>query len=162
EGLIWLMGWVLDREPQTGEAVRLLLLVLLTSIVTWLSFDWRGLALRTPSIRKRLLPEERYAGRYLQAVARGDGVRYAIVHIYYNAKRRRFEVAGRNYDPSGERLSSFKSNYVVFPSGNDDKIEFVWQGTGSASGHTLMHVETEDEDYIEGDGRVQKFGAKPE
>src|SRR5208337_550916 len=99
EGSIWLTGWILDREPQGGEAIRLLLLVLLTGLATWLTVHWRDLALRFPGIRRRLLPEQRYAGRYLQAVSRKDGVRYAILNVYYNPRQRRFEVFGRNYNP---------------------------------------------------------------
>jgi hypothetical protein len=162
EGSIWLTGWILGREPAGGEAIRLFLLVLFTGLATWLSFHWRDFALRSPGIRKWLLPEERYAGRYLQAASREDNVRYGILNIYYNPRQRRFEVLGRNYNPAGEPLSSFKSNYIFFPSSKDESIEFIWQGSRSASGHTLMRVETGDADYIEGDGRIQTFGAKPE
>src|SRR3974390_3441244 len=92
EGLIWLVGWVLDREPEGLEPFRLLFLIFATGVVTWLSFYWRSLALRSPTIRKRRPPEERYAGRYLQAVGREGGLRYSFVHIYYNPRRRRFEA----------------------------------------------------------------------
>jgi hypothetical protein len=161
DALIWIMSWVLDREPEGGEALRMLFLIVFTGIATWLSFYWRDLALRSPSVRRRLLPEDRYSGRYLQAVAREDGLRYAIVNIFYNPRRRRFEAQGRNYNPSGEQVSSFRSVTVIFPSDKDGKIEFVWQGNRSNSGYTSMTVETEDEDYIEGDGAVQTFGPKP-
>jgi len=161
EALIWAMSWVLDRQPQGQEAFRLFFLVIFTGIATALSFYWRDFAFRSPSIRRRLLPDERYAGRYLQAVWRGDQVRYAIVHIYYNRRKRRFEALGRNYNSSGEEVSSFKSNYMLFPSDKDENIEFIWQGNRSASGYTRMRVETSDEDYIEGDGFVMTFGQKP-
>lgn len=161
ELLIWVMSWVLDRQPQGGEAFRLLFLIVFTALTTWLGFYWRNLAFRSPAIRRRLLPEERYAGRYLQAVRRGDEVRYAIVHIYYNQRKRRFEAAGRNYGPSGEEVSSFKSNYMLFPSDKDDNIEFIWQGSRAASGYTRMRVETSDEDYIEGGGLIMTFGEQP-
>ena len=115
----------------------------------------------SPGIRRRLLPEERYAGRYLQAVSREDGVRYAIINIFYNPRRRRYEAAGRVYSPSGDQVSAFKSSTMIFPSDKDGSIEFVWQGNRAASGYTRMRVETEDEDYIEGDGTVQTLGPKP-
>jgi hypothetical protein len=162
EGSIWLTGWILDREPQGGEAFRLLCLVLFSGLATWSILHWRDLALRFPSVRKRLLPEERYAGRYLQAASRKDGIRYAILDVYYNPRQRRFEVFGRNYSPAGEQLSSFKSSHILFPSVKDENIEFIWQGSKSASGHTLMRVEIVDADYIEGDGRIQTFSANPE
>jgi hypothetical protein len=161
EALIWAMGWILDRQPEGFEPFRLLLLIIFTGLVTWLSFYWRSFALRSPGIRKRLMPEERYTGKYLQAVNRENGVRYSIVHIYYNPRRRRFEVAGRNYEPSGEKVSAFTSSYLIFPSDKDNTIEFVWKGDRSASGHTLMSVEGEDDGYIEGSGRIQTFGDKP-
>jgi hypothetical protein len=159
--LIWIMSWVLDRRPHGGEALRLILLILLTGFATWLGLYWRDLAYRSPSIRRRLLPEERYAGRYLQAVWHGGAPRYTIVNIYYNRERKRFEVAGRVYSPAGEELSSFKSSYMLFPSSKDDNIEFVWQGSRSASGYTRMTLEDSDEDYIQGDGLVMTFDAKP-
>ncbi|MGO9485270.1 MAG: hypothetical protein ACLPX9_11900 [Rhodomicrobium sp.] len=159
--LVWAMGLVLDREPQTGEAFRLLSLIVFTGIATWLSFYWRDLALRSRTIRRRLLPDERYAGRYLQAVRRGDEIRYAIVRIFYNTKKRQFEALGRNYNSSGEEVSSFRSNHIVFPAGNDNDIEFIWQGKRAATGYTCMKIETSDDDYIEGDGYVIAFGQKP-
>jgi len=162
EALIWLVGWVLEREPQGLEPFRLLLLILSTGLVTWLSFYWRSLALRSPTLRKRMMPEERYAGRYLQAVDRENGLRYSVVSIFYNPRRRRFEASGRNYEPSGEKVSSFTSNYLIFPSGGENAIQFVWKGDRAASGHTLMTVENEEEDgYVEGSGRIQIFGDRP-
>jgi hypothetical protein len=161
EALIWAMGWVLERQPQTEEALRLFLLIFFTGIATALSFYWRDLAYRSPSIRRKLLPDERYAGRYLQAVWRSDEVRYAVIHIYFNSRKRRFEALGRNYNSSGEETSSFKANYMLFPSDKDDNIEFIWQGSHSSAGYTRMRVETSDEDYIEGDGFVMTFGQKP-
>ncbi len=159
--LIWAMGLVLDREPQGGEAFRLLFLILITGIATWLSFYWRSLALRSPFIRRRLLPEERYAGRYLQAVRRGSEIRYAIVHIFYNPRKKRFEAHGRNYSPSGEEVSSFRSKHVLLPPDKDGDIEFIWQGNRAAAGYTCMKRENRDDDYIEGDGYVIAFGQKP-
>lgn len=161
EALIWAMSWVLERQPQSGEAFRLFFLILFTGIATALSFYWRDLVYRSPSIRKKLLPDERYAGRYLQAVWRSDEVRYAIIHIYFNRRKRRFEALGRNYNTSGEEISSFKANYMLFPSDKDENIEFIWQGNRAASGYTRMRVETSDEDYIEGDGFVMSFGQNP-
>ncbi len=161
DALVWLMSWVLDRKPHGGEAFRLLALIATTGVATWLSLYWRDFAYRSPALRRRLLPEERYAGRYLQAVWRGDEVRYSIVNIYYNRPRQRFEVAGRTYGPSGGELSSFRSNYLLFPSGKDDTIEFIWQGSRSASGYTRMTLENTDEDYIQGEGLVMTFDAQP-
>ncbi len=161
EALIWIMSGVLDRQPQGGEALRMLLLAVFPGIATWAGVYWRGLAFRSTGIRRRLLPGERYAGQYLQAVRRGDEVRYVIVHIYYNRSKSRFEALGRNYNSSGEQTSSFKSNYMIFPSDKDDNIEFIWQGSRAASGYTRMTVENPDGDYIEGDGYVIVFGAKP-
>ncbi len=159
--LIWIMSGVLDRQPEGGEALRMLLLALFPGIATWAGVYWRDLAYRSPAIRRNLLADERYAGRYLQAVRRGNEIRYAIIHIYYNRRKRRFEALGRNYNSSGEGVSSFRSNYMLFPSDKDENIEFIWQGSRAASGYTRMRVETSDEDYIEGDGYVMTFGQKP-
>jgi hypothetical protein len=162
EALIWVVGWVLEREPQGLEPFRLLLLIAFSAFVTWLGFYWRSLALRSPSLRKRMLPEERYAGRYLQAVDREDGLRYSIIRIFYNPRRRRFEASGRNYEPSGEKVSAFTSAYLIFPTDGENAIQFVWKGDRAASGHTLMALENEEDDgYVEGSGRIQIFGDKP-
>ncbi len=159
EALIWLMSWVLDRRPHSSEAFRLFLLISFTIVATWLTFYWRDLAYRSPTIRRRLLPDERYAGRYLQAVWRGDVVRYAIINIFFNRAKKRFEIAGRSYNSEGNDVSSFKSTYVLFPADKDDNIEFIWQGARSDSGYTRMTVEGGDEDYIQGIGLVMRFDA---
>ena len=70
--LVWAWGFVLDREPQGGEAFRLLFLLLFTGIATWLTFYWRDLLLRWRFIRARFLPGEHFAGQYVQAVKRGE------------------------------------------------------------------------------------------
>jgi hypothetical protein len=159
EALIWIMSWVLDRRPHGGEAFRLLLLISFTAVATWLAIYWRDLAYRSPTMRRKLLPNERYAGRYLQAVWRGDEVRYAIVNIYFNRAKKRFEIAGRTYNPEGDALSSFKSAYVLFPAEKDDNIEFIWQGTRADSGYTRMTVEGGDENFVQGVGFVMRFDA---
>jgi hypothetical protein len=159
--LIWAMGLVLDREPQAGEAFRLFFLIVATGVATWLSFYWRDLALRWRMLRKRLLPDERYAGQYLQAVQRGDEIRYAIVHIRYNAKRKRFEAYGRSYNYSGDEVSEFQSHHLLFPADDEDNLEFIWQGHRAAAGYTCMKVEDRDGDYVEGSGYVIAFGQKP-
>ncbi len=161
QALIWAMSWILERQPQEGEAYRLFFLIVFTGIATALSFYWRDFAYSSPEIRRKLLPDERYAGRYLQAVWRAGEVRYAIVHIYFNRRKRRFEALGRNYNSLGEEVSSFRSNYMLFPSDKDDNIEFIWQGSRASSGYTRMRVEASDDDYIEGDGYVITFGQKP-
>ena len=48
------------------------------------------------------------------------------MNIFYNSRRRRYEVAGRTYSPEGKELTDFKSTYVLFPSKKDAKIEFIW------------------------------------
>jgi hypothetical protein len=159
--LLWAMGLVLDREPQPEEAYRLLFLILVTVGVTWLTFYWRDAATRWQMLRKRLLPDERYAGQYLQAVQRGEEIRYAIVHIFYHTGRRRFEAAGRSYNRSGEEISSFQSHHVLFPAENDENLEFIWQGRRAAVGYTCMKVENQEGDYIEGSGYAIAFGPKP-
>jgi hypothetical protein len=159
EALIWIMSWVLDRRPQGGEAFRLFLLISFTAAATWLTIYWRDLAYRSPTMRRRLLPNERYAGRYLQAVWRGDEVRYAIINIFFNRAKKRFEVAGRTYNSEGDALSAFKSAYVLFPAEKDDNIEFIWQGTRADSGYTRMTVEGGDENYVQGVGFVMRFDA---
>jgi hypothetical protein len=159
--LVWSMGFVLEREPQGSEAFRLLFLLLFTGMATWLSFYWRDLALRSEFMRRRLLPGERYAGRYLQAVRRGDEIRYAIIHIFYNARKKRFEAHGRNYNSSGDEVSSFRSKHVLLPPDKDGDIEFIWQGNRAAAGYTCMQRENRDDDYIEGDGYIIAFGQKP-
>ena len=140
--LVWSMGFVLEREPQGSEAFRLLFLLLFTGMATWLSFYWRDLALRSEFMRRRLLPGERYAGRYLQAVRRGDEIRYAIIHIFYNARKKRFEAHGRNYNSSGDEVSSFRSKHVLLPPDKDGDIEFIWQGNRAAAG-VYLHAARE-------------------
>ena len=160
-GLIWAMGLVLDREPQGGEAFRLLLLLLFTGVAAWLSFYWRDLALRSRFLRKRFRPDERYAGRYLQAVYRGGEIRYAIIHIFFNGRKRRFEAHGRAYDSSGKEVSAFQSGHIFFPTDKDENIEFIWGGKRAATGYTRMKVDGPDRDYIEGDGFIITFEQSP-
>ena len=107
------------------------------------------------------MPEERYAGRYLQALWRNGELRYSFVNIFYNARRRRYEVAGRTYSPEGKELTDFKSTYVLFPSEKDANIEFIWHASNSSQGYTRMTLEDSDEDYIQGDGLVISFDAWP-
>jgi hypothetical protein len=159
--LVWSLGLVLDREPQTGEALRLYLLLVATGFATWLAFYWRDFALRSRVLRRRLEPHERYAGPYLQAIQRGDEIRYAIVRIGYNHKKKRFDAFGRIYSPAGNELSAFQSRHVFFPAEDDDGLEFIWDGRRAASGYTSMKIEDRDGDYIEGSGYVIAFGLKP-
>jgi hypothetical protein len=159
--LIWTMGLVLDREPQAGEAFRLLILILATGVATWLTFYWRDLALRWRVFRKRLLPHERYAGQYIQAVERADEIRYAIIHIFYHAGKKRFEALGRSYNHAGDEVSAFQSHHLFFPDENDENLEFIWQGRRAATGYTCMRVESQEDGYIEGSGYVIAFGQKP-
>jgi hypothetical protein len=161
EALIWIMSWVLDRRPHGGEAFRLLFLIVFTAFASWVTFYWRDLAYRSRTIRRRLLPEERYAGRYLQAIWHGDEVRYAIINIFFNQRKKRFEVSGRTYGPGGDGLSSFKSSYLLFPSDKDDNLEFIWQGARADSGYTRMTLDASDEDYVQGVGLVMNFSAQP-
>lgn len=159
--LIWIVSFFLDRRPHGGEALRLVLLIIFTVVATWLSLYWRELAYRSPRIRRSLLPEERYAGRYLQAIWRDSAVRYAVVNIFYNRERRRFELAGRSYNPEGKELSSFRAPFVLFPSGRDYHIEFIWEGGEKASGCTRMTVDHTDEELIQGHGLVVIVDAEP-
>jgi hypothetical protein len=161
DALVWIMSWVLDRRPHGDEAFRLLFLIAFSVLATWLTIYWRNLAYRSSSIRRRLMPDERYAGRYLQALWRNGELRYSFVHIFYNGKRRRYEVAGRTYSPEGKELADFKSHYVVFPSEKDANIEFIWHASNSSQGYTRMTLEDSDEDYIQGDGLVISFDAWP-
>ncbi len=161
DALIWIMSWVLDRRPHGEEAFRLLFLIAFSVLATLLTFYWKDLAYRSSAIRRRLMPEERFAGRYLQAIWRNGEVRYSFVNIFYNAKRRRYEVAGRTYSPAGEELTDFKSAYVLFPSDKDANIEFIWRASNSSQGYTRMTLEDSDEDYIQGDGLVITFDAWP-
>ncbi len=166
DSMIWLMSWVIGRRPEGGEAFRLLFLLIFTGAATWLTVYWRDLAYRSPTIRRRLLPSDRYAGRYLQAVLHGVEVRYTIVHIFFCSPKKRYEVTGRTYATDGSFLSAFKSFYILFPSDKDDNIEFIWQGRQSQSansfgGYTKMTVEASDEDYIQGTGLIMAFGDEP-
>ena len=161
DALVWIMSWVLDRRPHEGEAFRLLFLIGFSVLATWIALYWRDLAYRSHTIRRRLMPEERYAGRYLQALWRQGEVRYSFVNIFYNGRRRRFEIAGRTYSPAGEELTDFQSTYVRFPSEKDANIEFIWHAGKGSRGYTLMTLEDNDEDYIQGDGSVITFGAWP-
>ena len=70
DALIWIMSWVVDRRLHTEEAFRLLFLIALSVLATLLTIYWKNLAYRSSRIRRRLMPEERYAGRYLQALGR--------------------------------------------------------------------------------------------
>ena len=79
--------------------------------------------------------------RYLQAVWRNGEVRYSFVNIFYNARRRRYEVAGRTYSPAGEKLNDFNSTYVLFPSSKDADIEFIWRARNASRGYTRMTLE---------------------
>ncbi len=162
DALIWIMSWVLDRRPHGPEAFRLLFLIAFSIGATALSIYWKNLAYRSAFLRRGLMPEERYAGRYLQAVSRQGELRYSFIHIYYNWRRRRFEVAGRSYNPEGQELTAFKSHYVLFPSDKDANIEFIWQASNGSNGYTRMTLEDGDEDYIQGDGQIMTFAAKPE
>src|SRR5579883_3264912 len=164
--IIWLTSFVLDRTPEGNEPFRLFALLLSTIIATGAALYWREIAYRSPIVRRRLLPNDQYSGRYLQAVLHEGEVRYAIVNIFYNLKKKRFEVAGRAYAPDGTDLSTFSSIYVLFPSDKDSNIEFIWQGRQSISanslgGYTKMSVESNDDDYIEGTGIIMVFGAEP-
>jgi hypothetical protein len=162
DALIWIMSWVLDRRPHGSEAFRLLFLIAFSIAATVLTFYWKDLAYRSRFLRRRLMPEERYVGRYLQAVWRQGELRYSFVHIYYNWRRHRFEVAGRSYTTAGEEAGAFKSSYVLFPSDKDANIEFIWQASNGSTGYTRMIIEDGDEDYIQGDGHIMTFAAKPE
>ena len=159
--LVWAWGFVLDREPQGGEAFRLLFLLLFTGIATWLTFYWRDLLLRWRFIRERFLPGERFAGQYVQAVKRGEAIRYAIVRIVYNSREGRYEADGRNYNFSGEEVSSFRSNHVFLPGKDGGEIEFIWEGSRAAAGYTCMTAETPEDGYAEGEGYLVTFGQPP-
>jgi hypothetical protein len=159
--VVWSMGLILGRELQAGEAFRLLLVLASTSISTWLFFYWRDLARKSRRLRRRLEPNERYSGSYLQVIQRDDEIRYAVLRIEYISRKKRFEVFGRIYNPAGNELSAFQAYHVVFPTEDSENLEFVWKGRRAASGFTCMKVENRDGDYIEGGGYVIAFGAKP-
>ena len=161
DALIWTTSLVPWR-PLGGGAFRPFFLIALSILAAVLVFSWKGLAYRLPPIRRSLLPEERYAGRYLQALWRKGEVRYSIVRIFYNARRRRYEVTGRTYSTAGRKLSDFKSADVLLPpTGKDGTIEFVWRSGSSSKGYTSMTLEESGDDYIQGDGRVITFGTWP-
>ncbi len=161
DALIWIMSWVVDRRLHSEQAFRLLFLIAVSVFATWLIIRWRNLLYRSPRMRRRMMREDRYAGRYLQALWRQGEVRYTFVNIYYNPRRRRYEVAGRTYTPAGQQLNDFKSNYVFLPEDENGKIEFIWQASNSSQGYTRMTLEDSDEDYIQGDGLVITFSAWP-
>ena len=141
DALIWIMSWAVDRRLHSEQAFRLLLLMAFTVLATLLALYWKNFAYRSSAIRRRLMPGERYAGRYLQAVWRNGEVRYSFVNIFYNARRRRYEVAGRTYSPAGEKLNDFNSTYVLFPSSKDADIEFIWRARNASRGYTRMTLE---------------------
>ncbi len=159
--LIWIMSWVVDRRLHSDQALRLLFLIGFSAFATGLIIYWRHLAYRSPVIRRRMRSEERYAGRYLQALWRQGELRYSFVDISYNPRRRRYEVAGRTYSPAGQALTEFRSSYVLFPSEKDANIEFIWQARSSSKGYTRMTLEDSDENYLQGDGLVITFDAWP-
>jgi hypothetical protein len=158
---IWIMSWVVDRRLHSDQAFRLLFLIGFSILATLLSLHWKNLAYRFQAIRRRLLRNERYAGRYLQALWRNGELRYSFVNIFYNARQRRYEVAGRTYSPAGQQLNDFKSTYVLFPSDKDASIEFIWRASNSSQGYTRMTLEDSDKDYIQGNGHVITFDAWP-
>ncbi len=159
--LVWAWSFVLDREPHGGEAFRLLFLLLFTGVATWLTFYWRDLLLRWRFIRKRFLPGERFAGQYVQAVKRGEAIRYAILRIAYNGSEGRYEADGRNYNSSGEEVSSFRSNHVFLPGKEGGEIEFIWEGSRVATGYACMTAEISEDGYAEGEGYLVTFGQPP-
>ncbi len=161
DALIWIMSWVVDRRLHSEQALRLMALIAFSVFATFLIIYWRNLAYRSPAIRRRMMPEERYAGRYLQALWRQGEVRYSFVDIFYNPRRRRYEVAGRTYSPGGQKLNDFRSRYVFFPAKKNANIEFIWQANNSSQGYTRMTLEDSDEDYIQGDGLIITFNAWP-
>ena len=148
--------------PQGGGAFRPSFLIALGILAAVLAFSLKGLAYRLPAIRRSLMPEERYAGRYLQALWRKGEVRYSIVRIFYNARRGRYEVTGRTYSTAGRKLSDFKSAEVLLPpSSKDGTIEFLWRSGPSSKGYTSMTPEEPGNGYIQGDGRVVTFDTWP-
>jgi hypothetical protein len=160
--LFWALGLILGREPAGGEALRLLVLLLaFAAIAGWLGPRWRRLVYRWRFIRRRFLYGERYAGHYIQAIQRGEAIRYAIVHISYNAREGRFEANGRTYNPSGDAVSSFRSAFVLLPTDKNGEIEYIWEGSRAASGYTCMKAEGSDGDLAEGEGYVNAFGLEP-
>jgi hypothetical protein len=161
DSLIWIMSWAVDRRLHSEQALRLLFLMAFSVAVTIVALYWKDLAFRSSAIRRRLMRGERYAGRYLQALWRNGEVRYSFVNIFYNARRRRYEVAGRTYNPAGEKLNDFNSTYVLFQSSKDADIEFIWQARNASRGYTRMALEDSKEDYIQGDGLVITFSSWP-
>jgi hypothetical protein len=162
DALIWLASWILDRPAQLGEAIRLVLLAIFAGLAVFLGFSWREIACWIfPGLRLRILPELRYTGRFLQAIRHGDEVRYAIVSIAYDRRKKLFDIAGRNYAPSGEALSSFKSSQMILSPDREQTIEFIWQTRRRTSGYTRMTIEASNEGFLEGDGLLVTLGTKP-
>lgn len=161
EALAGVASLILERRPHGGEASRILFLIAFSVIATALIFSWRTLAYRSPIVRRLLLPSERYAGRYLQALWRSGDLRYSIVRIFYNVRLRRYEVAGRTYNAAGRKLADFTSVEVQLPPAKDGAIEFVWRAGDSSKGYTKMILGNVWENYIQGDGHVITFGAWP-
>lgn len=168
DALIGILGQFLDRQPGLNEALRLLFLIISTALLSWVAISWRNFAYRSSMLRRRLLPQERYAGRYLQAVMEDSGeIRYTIVNIHYSQPRRRYEVLGRSYGSDASDQAYFKGSYILFPSDQDDNIEFIWQGRRSLEiqslgGYTKMNVEESEDNYIQGDGFVMTFNIPPQ
>jgi hypothetical protein len=162
DALIWPASFVLDRPPQLGEAIRLILLAISAGLAVLLGVSWREIACRIfPSLRSRILPALRYTGRFLQAIRQGDEVRYAIVSIAYDRRKNLFDIAGRNYTPTGEALSSFKSSQMILSPDREQTIEFIWQARRRTSGYTRMTIDASNEGFLEGDGLVVTLGSKP-
>jgi hypothetical protein len=162
DALIWLASWVLDRPPQIGEAIRLILLAIFAGLAVFLGLSWREIACWIfPGLRRRILPGLRYTGSFLQAIRQGDDVRYAIVSIAYDRRRNLFDIAGRNYTPAGEALSSFKSSQMILSPDREQTIEFIWQARRRTSGYTRMTVDATNEGFLEGDGVLVTLGPKP-
>ncbi len=161
DAFIWVLSWAVDRRLHSEEALRLLFLVGSGVAATLLFLYWRRFACRFHMFRRRLMPEDRYAGRYLQALWRNNELRYSFVTIFYNTRRRDYDVNGRTYSPAGQPLTEYKSTYVILPSRKEGAIEFFWRTPNASQGYTQMTLQESDHDYIQGGGRVVTLDAWP-
>lgn len=158
---VWLMSLGLDRRSHGVHASHLYIFIGLAALAIVLAFSWKAIAYRSAFMRRGFMPQERFAGRYLQALWRNGEIRYSILTILFNARQHRYEVTGRSYDGSGRLLAEFRSIEVALPPNKDGSIEFVWQAGSPSEGFTKMILEECGDDYLQGAGHIITFGAWP-
>lgn len=127
----------------------------------------RPIAMRIPTVRRRLSGNEIYAGDYVQIINDGENRRYSIVKVYYHSASTGYLLKGNQYDPQGNRAIDFSSSNVAFREGEIDYIEFVWRAETVSDkrrfdGYTQMRIDDRTEPAMyEGRGFFITFDNAP-